>query len=64
MENYGDGIIEFKCENKEMKVMWLAHLYQVITTLFLEHDGDAPGLIVLSPNSPDESLRLYFLRNI
>ncbi|XP_023347091.1 rhotekin-2 [Eurytemora carolleeae] len=28
VENYGDGIIEFKCENKEMKVMWLAHLYQ------------------------------------
>lgn len=28
VENYGDGIIELKCESKEDKVMWLAHLYQ------------------------------------
>ena len=29
VENYADGIIEFKCATKEDKVMWLAHLYQV-----------------------------------
>jgi len=28
VENYADGIIEFKCATKEDKVMWLAHLYQ------------------------------------
>jgi len=28
VENYGEGMIEFKCEDKEKKVMWLAHLYQ------------------------------------
>jgi len=28
IENYGEGVIEFKCDTKENKVMWLAHLYQ------------------------------------
>jgi len=28
VENYGEGIILFKCESREDKVMWLAHLYQ------------------------------------
>ena len=39
VENYGEGIIEFKTDSKENKVMWLAHLYQVSdnTTIFQTH---------------------------